>query len=129
MKKRFVILKHEKFNHNGFIFPYIAFVSVVIITALISAVALVHNQQLETYQYYEQLKLDTLLQMGKEQLRTEQSVLDKDCPRSRTYTYPYGTATIRCEQIEDGILKARFTLETNKGTIVNKLVNFRTDLP
>ncbi|QTM99819.1 hypothetical protein ERJ70_11225 [Sediminibacillus dalangtanensis] len=129
MKKSFVILKQEKINQHGFIFPYVAFASVVVIMTLISAVALLHNQQLETYQYYEQLKLDTLLQMGKEQLQTEQHAWDKSCPAPWKYTYPSGTTTIRCEQIIDGVFTATFTMETNSGTTVNKLVNFKLDSP
>ncbi|SDN07660.1 hypothetical protein [Sediminibacillus halophilus] len=129
MKKSSLILKKEKLNPNGFIFPYVAFASVVIIMALISAVALLHNQQMATYKYEEQLKLDTLLQMGKEQLKSEQHNWDMSCPAPWKYTYPSGTTVIRCEKIEDGVLKATFTMETTNGTTVNKLVVFQPGSP
>ncbi|WP_053219214.1 hypothetical protein [Virgibacillus senegalensis] len=102
------------------------FISVFVLTTLISAVALLHNHQHVTSQFHEQLKVDTLLQMGEEQFYTEQQEIIIACPeKTWKYDFPYGETTIHCENLTDGILTAIFTIQTDNGTLVNKLVKLQ----
>ncbi|MDL4841554.1 hypothetical protein [Aquibacillus rhizosphaerae] len=93
MKKKSAFTK-TMHNSNGFIFPYIMFLAVLVLMVLTSCLSIYKNHIEMTELQLEQIKLETLLQMSDYQFSKELVMEDITEDGQLTYEYPYGFVKI-----------------------------------
>lgn len=88
-------LRLIKKSNAGFIFPYIIFVTMLLLLATTTAIALYQNDHQLTINQLEQTELESLRQMGVAQLFDDKTKGKLDLPFKKTsYTFPNGNVTI-----------------------------------
>ncbi|RYG74689.1 hypothetical protein EU245_00435 [Lentibacillus lipolyticus] len=103
-------------NQEGFVLPYILFfiaISFIIITA---DVHLYRDEIHIAQNHTEQLKVETLLQMGRTRFKDELTS-GMDMPNPIAYEFPYGEVKISYTEIQETMYNLHLTIRTDKGTI------------
>lgn len=120
--------RHSHFinKKNGFFFPYVMFLTTLV---MITVMAGIQNYQRElqiTSQQINQLRIETLFQMGRKLLKDE--LINYPLIESQgqvTYDLPDGVVTIHFLKIENGLYQTEFQIYTDSKTnytFTNKLI-------
>lgn len=91
---------HFTRNEQGFILPYVLFILVIMMLLVTSSIHIYQNNTRLTQRHIEQLKFETLFQMG--QVRFKKDLQEGNIPEShahddkqkKEYTFPDGDVTI-----------------------------------
>ncbi|MFC4022799.1 hypothetical protein ACFOUV_03100 [Oceanobacillus longus] len=108
-------------NQHGFILPYVLFITTL---ALILITAHIHSYQLGieiTDRYVQQLKMETLFQMGRERIKTD--IDEIAVPGTLNYNFPYGEVRIEVQEIEQNNYELFFTITTNSNNHIYAIKN------
>lgn len=81
-------------NQSGFFLPYVLGITVIIIFATVTHINLYQQDIKVTHQHLEQLKIETLIQMGYQKFQEEYPVVDSD-QFEVGYSFPHGTVNLR----------------------------------
>ncbi|MDC3413399.1 hypothetical protein NC797_10745 [Aquibacillus sp. 3ASR75-11] len=109
MKKRYDLFH----NQNGFLFPYVLFVMILILIFVSSNVAIYKNTVMYSDFYKEQLKIDTLVQMSTAKFKEEIVSTLPSSEGDRLYTFPDGTVQIYYQMQQEKII-ASFSAVTDE---------------
>ncbi|PAV29073.1 hypothetical protein CIL05_13950 [Virgibacillus profundi] len=111
-------------NEQGFFLPYVLFIISLVFIIITTNINSYRNDIHITESHMEQLKIETLFQMGRtsllEELKKEQTPIEKV-----TYIFPEGTVEIKIASETNGRSKLDFFLETNNDSnylITNYLI-------
>lgn len=87
-------------NQSGFYLPYVLGITVIIMFSTVTQINL-YQQNIElTSQHLEQLRIETLVQMGYQKFEEEYPVVDLD-PFEVYYSFPHGTVNLRYIVLDD----------------------------
>lgn len=87
-------------NQSGFFLPYVLGITVVIMFVVVTQVNLYQQDVKVTHQHIEQLKIETLVQMGYQKFQEDHSVVDSN-QFEVDYAFPYGTVNLRYKKLGD----------------------------
>ncbi|GAA0602506.1 hypothetical protein GCM10009001_19320 [Virgibacillus siamensis] len=114
MKKRFEFIT----DRNGFILPYVLFTTALVIIIVTASIQLYKNELQITERQTEQLKIETLFQMGRAQFI--ESLQDHNLPESPvTYHFPYGDVAIQYKILDTNEHHLYFTITTNRQSVIS----------
>ncbi|SDK55060.1 hypothetical protein [Sediminibacillus albus] len=111
------LLKNEK----GFVFPLIAWIAIMLVTAISTTVSLHMNNMEITKQNFEQAKIETILQMGTEELTEYISETPDRAAGELKLDYPYGNVIVRFQTESSNHISAIFWIETTNGSVSKKI--------
>lgn len=95
-------------DENGFVLPYVLFVTTLILI-LVSANIQHYQRDAEmTKAHIQQLKMETLFQMGREKIKTEIGSLK--LPETVTYHFPDGNVRIEVSNMDINKFELYFTI-------------------
>lgn len=86
-------LLHFTNREDGFVFPFVLFVAVIIFIIITSHIYVYHHDIHITNNHQEQLKMETLFQMSRVRVKEDLPVLDQ-YPSHISYQFPYGDVTV-----------------------------------
>ncbi|MGJ9456961.1 hypothetical protein [Oceanobacillus sp. CF4.6] len=108
-------------NQHGFILPYVLFITtlaLILITAHIQS----YQRGMEiTDRYLQQLKMETLFQMGRERIKSD--IDEITVPGTLDYNFPYGEVRIEVQEIEQNNYELFFTITTNSNNHIYAIKN------
>lgn len=79
-------------NQRGFILPYTLFIATIVLLIVMTNI-ITYNQNIQiTYNYMEQIKIQTLFQMGREKFKQEVTTLEIN--NKVAYDFPHGHVVI-----------------------------------
>lgn len=114
MKKQFDYIT----DRNGFILPYVLFITALVIITVTASIQLYQNELKINEHQKEQLKIETLFQMGYGKF--SEDILSKNKPVNPiTYHFPYGNVEIKYKKINNEEYHLYFTMTTNYQKIVS----------
>lgn len=93
MKGLLLHLRHER----GFFLPFILFVSLVLFSTVLTTIILYNNETKISYQLWEQMKAETIVQMAERKFKLTIPELEEK-KGELMYTFPLGEATVTYEQ-------------------------------
>lgn len=91
-------------NQKGFILPYTLFIVTVVLSLFTILISTYQNDIRISHNHQEQLKIETLIQMGHEQFKQD-ITSEKNTTGSKTYKFPPGDVTIEYTRMDDGEYK------------------------
>lgn len=113
MKKQSYFTWIQKYNVNeaGFFLPYVLFITSLVFMIVTTSINIYQQDTQMTHRYVDQLRIETLVQMGlatfrKEYLPNESSTLTVD------YVFPDGEVTIVYHLIDEFEYRLHFTVLT-----------------
>ncbi|WP_174613798.1 competence type IV pilus minor pilin ComGG [Virgibacillus ihumii] len=114
MKKRFAFIT----DHNGFILPYVLFIAALVIITITASIQLYQNEIRISESQTEQLKIETLFQMGR--AKFSEHLRDHNLSESPvTYHFPDGDVEIKYKKLTTGEHHLYFTITTNRKTVIS----------
>lgn len=120
MKKQLYFMTKEK----GFILPYTLFITTIILLLLTASINIYSREVQMTHQAVEQLKLETLFQMGRTKFKNELSTLNSHND-TIVYTFPDGTVEIEYIVGEDDH-NLHFTIYTKNNSVISRVNTLKT---
>lgn len=117
MKKRLYFT-----NTKGFILPLSLFVLSLVFIFIMANIYVYQQEGTMTFNHIEQIKGETLIQMGIEKFK-EENPLEEDTTK---YTFPYGTVNIKStfDEEKDNIILT-ITAETDQNTTLTSSYTIR----
>lgn len=103
-------------NEDGFMLPYVLFIVTIILVVLTTSIHMYKQDTIMTYHHTEQLKIESLIQMGLMSLKTDHlhENIDQD---KATYSFPDGTVHLSfLPSTEDDMLLVQLTVYTKNGS-------------
>jgi hypothetical protein len=113
MKKLFISFH----NQNGFLFPYVLFTAVLACVIVSSSVVIHKNNTNFASFYKEQLKMNTLTQMGISLFKEEIGSINTD-QGSRSYSFPYGNVKIHYQKKEETMVISCYVTTSERASYV-----------
>ncbi|GAA0443378.1 hypothetical protein GCM10008983_20740 [Lentibacillus halophilus] len=104
-------------NQKGFILPFVLFFIAIALISITASTQLYHDELSIAEDHDEQVKLETLLQMSRVQLKND-ITYDKDIPNPVRYPFPYGHAVVHYAKLQNEYRLFLF-LKTDKGAEYN----------
>ena|SRR5690625_5304571 len=99
-------------NEYGFLLPFVLFIATILFL-MISASIKMYDQEIElTYQNINQLKIETLFQMGYEKFIHETSTEDFDQQINVQYIFPDGNVSLEFQHLGDDQGQLHFQIVT-----------------
>ncbi|OZU89980.1 hypothetical protein CIL03_02265 [Virgibacillus indicus] len=109
MRKQLFFINNEK----GFFLPYVLFIISIIFIVITANITNYKNEIYITDAYLEQLKIETLFQMGhaelKEDVKNSEDMIDK-----KSYIFPDGNVEISLISFTEEIFHFDFNISTRK---------------
>lgn len=109
MRKQLLFINNEK----GFFLPYVLFIISIIFIAISANIINYQNDIHITDTYLEQLKIETLFQMGhaalKEEIKNSGEMIEK-----KSYSFPDGKVKISLISFSEETLHYDFNISTSK---------------
>ncbi|WP_085991910.1 hypothetical protein [Oceanobacillus senegalensis] len=109
MKKILSIITRQQ----GFILPYVLFVSTIVIIIVTSMISVYRNEIELTNQYLEHIRVETLFQRGRTKLIEEMNTSSLITPSELTYRFNDGNVKIHVTEDEQQY-RLLFTITTNQ---------------
>jgi len=110
-------------NENGFILPYVLFITAIVIIIVTANISIYRNDIVITENQLEQIKIETLFQMGRTKLKKEM-VNQEEETSDVSYSFPDGIVKITINSSNSPVYKLYFTITTNNNatyTVANTL--------
>lgn len=102
-------------NQRGFILPYTLFVIAIVLLLLTIQIRTYQNDIRISHNHQEQLKIETLIQMGREQFK--QDIVSKEKTTGAvTYKFPPGKVIIKYTQIDSAEYKLEWDVYSSDKT-------------
>jgi|SRR5699024_5838931 len=98
-------------NESGFYLPYVLMVAVISLTILTTTIYLYKNEIETTHYVTEQIKAETLIQMGRVQFKKEKLYKINDHGQV-TYEFPNGIVSIHFTRQDETVFDLQFSAET-----------------
>ncbi|MUV39645.1 hypothetical protein JNUCC1_03529 [Lentibacillus sp. JNUCC-1] len=98
-------------NQSGFILPYVVFISALVLIALSASIHMYHNEIYMTDIEMENIKTETLLQMG--YTNYMKTIETGESPGEQFYTFPQGRVHIQFVESK-AILNIKTTTNKNQ---------------
>ncbi|WP_226035030.1 hypothetical protein [Aquibacillus saliphilus] len=114
MRKRLAFINEFFANRDGFIFPYVAFIVVLVLVTITGSINLYRNNIEMTNFNEEQLKIDTLFQMGKSQFKQELLPENLNTSNQYTFFFPHGSVDITVLSYTEKNIYAKYDISTTK---------------
>lgn len=102
---------HFMNNDNGFILPSILFIIVIMFIVLTTNIKIYYHDQFITEQHLEQLKIETIVQMGR--LMVKKELIKAPNTEKVHYTFPDGNITIEIIPMDHAEYHLHLTVVTN----------------
>lgn len=115
MKKQLLFMNNE----SGFLLPYVLFISIIIFVVIASTIQMYQNEIWLTYQNIDQLKVETLFQMGYEKFIDENTHKDLDEKKIVQYTFPDGDVSIEFTKKDEDEGQLLFQIATHNNSYVS----------
>ncbi|HLR08249.1 MAG TPA: hypothetical protein VK136_03160 [Bacillota bacterium] len=115
-------------DQHGFFLPSILFVTTLALVVLSVSIQMYRNELEITHNQIEQLRVETLLQMGREQFIDDRNKNQLKV-NPVVYSFPHGEIEIQYLQLEEDLYQLHNTISTIDGfsyTISHKL-DFKTN--
>lgn len=106
MKKRLSFIN----NQSGFFLPYVLFITSLVFIFITSNISIYQNELQITDRQVEQLKIETLFQMGRAKLKENIEMFEAG--NTATYLFQDGSVEILIEDWDDNKYKLFFTILT-----------------
>lgn len=117
MKKQSFIISSE----SGFYLPYVLFIATLIFIVIAASIR-TYQQDIEiTHHFVEQLKAETIVQMGVATFNQEYLEIEQDTLNIH-YSFPDGEVTMIYNFINDSEYKLHFTVLTKNGLSYTTLI-------
>lgn len=112
-------------SESGFIFPYVLLIATVLFIVITANINMYRQEIQLTYQTIDQLKVETLLQMGYAKFLEEFSKEDLDQKITVQYDFPDGNVTIEFNQVtsDEGQLLFQMNTKNNSYVAVTKPIH------
>lgn len=128
MKKKYSFWEHNKRHQQGFIFPFLLFLTALLLIAISYNIK---NYQtiIEISRYHkENVILDSLYQMAGEELKSDLPTIEFENESAQlSYNYPSGEVIIDLNQMDNQVIGAQFFMETIAGKSSSKSTFFYWD--
>ncbi|MBP2078200.1 hypothetical protein [Oceanobacillus polygoni] len=98
-------------NEHGVILPYVLFITALICMIMMTTVYSYRHDIELTDRHIQQIKIETLFQMGYEKVKSE--IIDKYHPPTVSYQFPNGHVSITIISIENTMYELTFNITTN----------------
>lgn len=112
MKKQLFFINNE----SGFILPHVLLIATILLITVMTNINIYQKNVHLTYYHIDQLRIETLFQMGYAKFQNEFSPVDLDHQKTVTYHFPDGRVTIEFNQLNDEEGQLHFHLMTNNDT-------------
>lgn len=123
MKNQSLITNKE----SGFFLPYVLFITVIVLTIITSSIRTYQSEIEITHHLIEQLKAETILQMGISKFNQDYLPNDQETLNVQ-YNFPDGDVAIIYNLISELEYRLHFTITTNNG-LVYTTVNITKTTP
>lgn len=122
MKKLFICNSSEK----GFILPYSAVLSSLVLLAILSLIAIYENELVMTERLTEQIHVESIVQMVEVDIRDELISNNWGTIEQEVFNYPYGWVEIKEVTVNDGDdIAVRVTVNTDSYSYPNHFLFIR----
>lgn len=100
-------------NQNGFFLPYVLFIISLTLLIVSANIKIYHNEIYMMNQLTEQIKVESLIQMGHMKYKHEMMNNEK-FPETILYTFPLGDVKVSYISHKDNLVLVRYHVTTNK---------------
>ncbi|WP_339228117.1 hypothetical protein NSQ77_21340 [Oceanobacillus sp. FSL K6-2867] len=105
MKKNSLIM-----NEHGIVLPYVIFITTLVFMFIMTAIHSYKQDIALTQRHIQQVKIETLFQMGYETVKAEMT--DQQPPNSVSYHFPDGSVSIAITPAGNTMYELSFTIKT-----------------
>ncbi|WP_284140395.1 MULTISPECIES: competence type IV pilus minor pilin ComGG [unclassified Virgibacillus] len=102
-------------NSYGFFLPYTMAILAISFLVLMTSVSIYRNELFISHRLIEQIKIETLMQMGQEKFKVDAASSEKDNGKV-FYSFPHGDVHIDYELVELNQFNLTIKINTNKNT-------------
>ncbi|MFD1038477.1 competence type IV pilus minor pilin ComGG [Virgibacillus byunsanensis] len=102
-------------NQEGFVLPYVLFFAALALFVVIASTDRYSNDVQITHNQIEQIRIETLVQMGRAKLLDELAHIPQDSPI--TYSFPDGVVEISIISIKDNQYNLHLNVTTSSGSV------------
>lgn len=98
-------------NEKGFFLPYVLFITTIVFLLLTMSIKKYHQEIDMTYHHMEQLRIETLFQMAREELKL-QILKDPQSSGSVAYNFPDGYVKVTYHELQTEHYKLLLSVQT-----------------
>lgn len=113
-------------NEHGYFLPFVLFFTTIILLIIIGSINNYHNELTMSHRLHEQIKIETLYQMGLAQFKKDIALIGESdtilWAREFAYQFPYGHVDITFERKGDYLYIAYFIM-TDKAVSSSTITN------
>lgn len=121
MKRKYICCLHKVQNQNGFILPFLLFVTTLSLIAISHSISIYQNTVTISSYHEESLVRDSLFQMAGEQVKTDLPAIIWDQPTvQHNYYFPQGEVKVIMSRTEDNQVECLFKINPLKGKATTK---------
>lgn len=124
-------MKKQSFFINkqgGFFLPYVLFITAIVLLVVSLGANAYKNDIYIVHNHFEQLKIETIAQMGREKFKSE--VSEHTAKKGHvSYTFPQGSAEITYTRMDDTEYTLLFTISTDDKSYINTNTLFLDKVP
>jgi major membrane immunogen (membrane-anchored lipoprotein) len=114
MKKQSFFINKQ----DGFFLPYVLFITAIVLLVVSLGTHAYKNDIYIVHNHFEQLKIETIVQMGREQFKRE--VSEHTAKKGHvSYVFPQGSAEITYTRMDDTEYTLLFTVSTDDKSYIN----------
>lgn len=110
MKEHLLAIKREQ----GYFLPFVLFCTIILLSSILTTIAIYKNDLLISDQLFEQLKSETIVQMSVKQFLSDEVIHNKKTGQA-TYQFPNGEAVINYENMGNNHYLLAITINTDRG--------------